>query len=177
MMNFWGRVWITSSFMDDNYFNHFVSPNEILRCSKLLFFLHLSRVSLFPATEKETPTNNSHRCLDQSVCHKTSQQPSINLQEEGNRTLTNLLMNQNFWQTLRNIGHWSITFIYFCTTADEISTATCGAVWLADLSSGIWDGKLVIEIATGDQVAHMSGLTKHFPENPLPLLKCTVACN
>lgn len=103
----------------------FASCSDVQSC---YFFLHLSQVSLFPATEKETPTNNSHRCLDQSVCHKTSQQPSINLQEEGNRTLTNLLMNQNFWQTRRNIGHWSITFIYFCTTADEISTATCGAV-------------------------------------------------
>lgn len=145
--------------------------------SRVTIFIKFLSSQIFPVTKKETPTNNLHRCYNLSVCHKTSQKPSIHLREEGNGTLTNLLMNQNFWQTLRNIGHRSITFIYFCTDADKISTATCGAVWLANLSCGIWDGKLLIEITSGNQVAHMSGLTKCFSENPLPLLKCTVVCN
>ncbi len=87
-----------------------------------------SQVSLFLMTKNGAQTNNSHRCLNQSVCHKTSQQRYINLQQEGNYTTTNLLMNQNYWQTLRDTGYWSNAFNYFCKTTDIFRTVMCVAL-------------------------------------------------
>lgn len=106
---------------------HIIQSDKVKKKKKKALFF-FSQVSPFLATKNGAQTNNSHRCLYQSVCHKTSQQRYINLQQEGNYSTTNLLMNQNYWQTLRDIGHWSNAFNYFCKTTDKFRSVMCVAL-------------------------------------------------